>query len=129
MGHSSSLPNGVRSPQGLAIRSVTVSPRLCSLVQAAVVLRTLHERAVNAHTRPPRLQSCRLEEHKAEAGVPLPGRREQTAGTRNGLSWDLGHEGEGNTAVRVALFITCFNDTLFPETGRATVEVLERLGV
>jgi L-lactate dehydrogenase complex protein LldE len=31
--------------------------------------------------------------------------------------------------VRVALFITCFNDTLFPETGRATVEVLERLGM
>ena len=31
--------------------------------------------------------------------------------------------------MRVALFITCFNDTLFPETGRATVEVLERVGV
>ena len=31
--------------------------------------------------------------------------------------------------MRVALFITCFNDTLFPETGRASVEVLERLGV
>lgn len=31
--------------------------------------------------------------------------------------------------MRVALFITCFNDTLFPETGRATIEVLERLGV
>src|SRR5690349_11322476 len=31
-------------------------------------------------------------------------------------------------AVRVALFITCVNDTLFPEAGRATVEVLERLG-
>jgi len=31
--------------------------------------------------------------------------------------------------VRVALFITCFNDTLFPETGKATVEVLERVGV
>lgn len=30
--------------------------------------------------------------------------------------------------VRVALFITCVNDTLFPEAGRATVEVLERLG-
>ena len=30
--------------------------------------------------------------------------------------------------MRVALFITCFNDTLFPQTGRATVEVLERLG-
>ena len=31
--------------------------------------------------------------------------------------------------MRVALFITCFNDTLFPETGRATVELLERLGI
>ncbi len=31
--------------------------------------------------------------------------------------------------MRVALFITCFNDTLFPETGQATVEVLERMGL
>ena len=31
--------------------------------------------------------------------------------------------------MRVALFITCFNDTLFPETGIATVKLLERLGV
>ena len=31
--------------------------------------------------------------------------------------------------MHTALFITCFNDTLFPETGRATVEVLERLGI
>jgi L-lactate dehydrogenase complex protein LldE len=38
------------------------------------------------------------------------------------------HLGQRNVVVRVALFITCFNDTLFPETGRATVEVLERLG-
>jgi L-lactate dehydrogenase complex protein LldE len=30
--------------------------------------------------------------------------------------------------VRVSLFVTCFNDTLFPSTGRAVVEVLERLG-
>ncbi len=30
--------------------------------------------------------------------------------------------------MRVALFVTCFNDTLFPETGRAVVTVLERLG-
>jgi L-lactate dehydrogenase complex protein LldE len=30
--------------------------------------------------------------------------------------------------MRVALFITCFNDTLFPETGKAVVRVLERLG-
>jgi len=30
--------------------------------------------------------------------------------------------------VKVALFITCFNDTLFPAVGRAVVELLERLG-
>jgi L-lactate dehydrogenase complex protein LldE len=30
--------------------------------------------------------------------------------------------------LRVALFITCFNDTVFPETGKATVRLLERLG-
>jgi L-lactate dehydrogenase complex protein LldE len=29
--------------------------------------------------------------------------------------------------VRIALFVTCFNDTLFPDTGRAVVELLERL--
>ncbi len=30
--------------------------------------------------------------------------------------------------MRVALFITCFNDTLYPATGRAVLTVLERLG-
>jgi L-lactate dehydrogenase complex protein LldE len=30
--------------------------------------------------------------------------------------------------MRLALFITCFNDTLFPQTGRAVVRLLERLG-
>ena len=30
--------------------------------------------------------------------------------------------------MRISLFITCFNDTLFPQTGRATVALLERLG-
>jgi L-lactate dehydrogenase complex protein LldE len=31
--------------------------------------------------------------------------------------------------LRVALFITCVNDTLYPRTGRAVVTLLERLGV
>ncbi|MBG0830257.1 (Fe-S)-binding protein [Planomonospora sp. ID67723] len=30
--------------------------------------------------------------------------------------------------MRVALFVTCVNDTLFPGTGRATVSLLRRLG-
>ncbi|GAA2371978.1 (Fe-S)-binding protein [Streptomyces carpaticus] len=31
--------------------------------------------------------------------------------------------------MRVALFLTCVNDTLYPATGRAVVTLLERLGV
>jgi L-lactate dehydrogenase complex protein LldE len=31
--------------------------------------------------------------------------------------------------MRASLFIACFNDTLFPQTGKATVSLLERLGV
>ena len=31
--------------------------------------------------------------------------------------------------TRASLFITCLNDTLFPQTGRAVVRLLERLGV
>ena len=30
--------------------------------------------------------------------------------------------------MKVSLFIACFNDTLYPETGKATVRLLERLG-
>ena len=30
--------------------------------------------------------------------------------------------------MQIALFITCFNDTLYPETGKAVVRLLERLG-
>jgi L-lactate dehydrogenase complex protein LldE len=40
---------------------------------------------------------------------------------------DARHGAEGGL-LRVALFITCYNDTLFPETGKAVVRVLERLG-
>lgn len=36
------------------------------------------------------------------------------------LSWEF--------SLRISLFITCYNDTLFPETGKAVVQVLERLG-
>jgi L-lactate dehydrogenase complex protein LldE len=31
--------------------------------------------------------------------------------------------------MRTSLFITCYNDTLFPQTGRAVVRLLDRLGV
>jgi L-lactate dehydrogenase complex protein LldE len=30
--------------------------------------------------------------------------------------------------LRISLFITCYNDTLFPETGKSVVRLLERLG-
>lgn len=31
--------------------------------------------------------------------------------------------------MRASLFITCYNDTLFPETGRAVASLLDRLGI
>lgn len=34
----------------------------------------------------------------------------------------------GGPFLRIALFIACYNDLLFPETGKAVVRVLERLG-
>lgn len=42
---------------------------------------------------------------------------------------NVGHRSRVGLAMRVALFVTCLNDTLFPDVGRATVRVLERLGV
>ena len=30
--------------------------------------------------------------------------------------------------MRISLFVTCYNDTLFPETGKSVVRLLERLG-
>ncbi len=34
----------------------------------------------------------------------------------------------GGGTLRIGLFVTCLTDTLFPETGKAVVAVLERLG-
>ena len=31
--------------------------------------------------------------------------------------------------MTISLFITCYNDTLYPETGKAMVELFERLGL
>jgi L-lactate dehydrogenase complex protein LldE len=37
-------------------------------------------------------------------------------------------QGDWRFRLQVSLFITCYNDTLFPKTGQAVVRVLERLG-
>ncbi len=39
-----------------------------------------------------------------------------------------GRQGGHDLRVKVALFITCFNDMLFPQVGQATVRLLRRLG-
>jgi L-lactate dehydrogenase complex protein LldE len=36
--------------------------------------------------------------------------------------------GRPNSAMMISLFVACYNDALFPETGKAVVTVLERLG-
>lgn len=52
--------------------------------------------------------------------APEPGTREQPA--------DVQASGTRDRGLEVALFVTCLADTLFPDVGRATVTVLERLG-
>ena len=37
-------------------------------------------------------------------------------------------EDEGRRSVTIDLFVACYNDALFPDTGKAVVTVLERLG-
>jgi len=51
-----------------------------------------------------------------------------TGARRNRSRQDRWPPTEQGKAVRVALFVTCLADTLFPEVGRATVRLLERLG-
>ena len=47
---------------------------------------------------------------------------------RNIISIEFFLSGSAEVILRISLFITCYNDTLFPETGKAVVRVLERLG-
>jgi L-lactate dehydrogenase complex protein LldE len=42
--------------------------------------------------------------------------------------WGFGNVVGGWRTLRISLFITCYNDVLFPETGKSAVRVLERLG-
>jgi L-lactate dehydrogenase complex protein LldE len=63
----------------------------------------------------------------ALSGAP-PARRIAAPRARPGATLaDRGAVGH-HAVMRVSLFITCLNDTLFPQTGRAAVHVLERLG-
>ena len=54
---------------------------------------------------------------------------------RPGLDWDaadrrVGDRDDGRMpSVRVALQVTCVNDAMFPDTGKAVVRLLRRLGV
>jgi len=61
--------------------------------------------------------------------APYPAPRRERSRTAEDSPQLPGGRGPSTLAhVRVALFITCLNDTLAPAAGRATVEVLERLG-
>jgi L-lactate dehydrogenase complex protein LldE len=51
----------------------------------------------------------------------LPG-RDRPKGMRMGVGDDR------LAPMRIGLFLTCLNDTVFPQTGRAVVRLLERLG-
>jgi len=59
--------------------------------------------------------------------VPLRGYQD---GTGNDLmAVDRRQRDLGDDPIKVALFIPCYVDAVFPEVGVATLELLERLGV
>ena len=41
---------------------------------------------------------------------------------------DTTHPASWPSVVKIALFVTCLADTVYPQVGRATVRLLERLG-
>ena len=60
---------------------------------------------------------------RARRGAPPPAPACQPAAGR----LHAGHRSRG-VGMRIALFVTCLADTLFPSVGKATVTLLERLG-
>ena len=60
-------------------------------------------------------------------GAPLRAARRPRLGLRRGSA----HVRRAGmmTRMRVALMVTCVNDAMFPETGKAVVTLLRRLGV
>src|SRR5699024_5505699 len=64
-------------------------------------------------------------EHRPPAR-PLPPRRPPV--DRPVVDAAVSAPPRASTGLRVALFATCFNDTMWPETLKATVRLLERLG-
>ncbi len=56
---------------------------------------------------------------------PVPSYLTERA-TANIISIEVGSP--KGAVLRISLFITCYNDTLFPNTGKAVVRILERLG-
>ncbi|HLE79536.1 MAG TPA: (Fe-S)-binding protein [Candidatus Limnocylindrales bacterium] len=44
------------------------------------------------------------------------------------MAQDVHRPAQGLSRMRVALFITCYNDLMYPEVGRAVVRLLRRLG-
>ena len=91
---------------------------------------------IAAQTRPDFLATASA--HDALGADDVTGRQAPPISRRGGggppVEYDLGPDDragrgdEARRAMRVSLFITCFNDTLFPQTGRAMVRLLERLG-
>jgi L-lactate dehydrogenase complex protein LldE len=85
-------------------------------------------RPIVAKCEPPRKATCDCFSRVAgDDGLRIC--RRHRAGCQSLGRCHLGSLAKGaGFAMRISLFITCINDTLFPGTGRAVVRVLERLG-
>ena len=56
------------------------------------------------------------------------GQHQGRRGSRGRAPWRCRHRVRDRGLVRIALFVTCLGDVLFPDVGKATVALLERLG-
>ena len=65
---------------------------------------------------------------KRAANGPLPHLAKSAIWGHPALQWKSYCQREMSAEMRISLFITCYNDTLYPETGKAVVAVMERLG-
>ena len=75
------------------------------------------------HRRPRRPHADPQDPHRAGEGRGGGAEHHETENADGHL-----RQRDRRGTMQVSLFITCFNDTLFPGTGRAVVSLLERLG-
>ena len=135
--NASTRPIGAPTPRGIPRRwSIEANDdngtAMITTISTASRIVASCSKIIPATTRPNASRTVRysvpgviLESDIASQGCPIPRQVSRRAAVRVAR---LPAE-DPVWAVRASIFITCLTDTLFPETGRAMVALLERLGM